>query len=74
VDEPYYVGFTVGGQEIGLDPNGHQRGLTGPLAYWPVEDIKQALRQLLAAGAQTHQEVTDVGGSNLTASIRTNVL
>jgi len=74
VDEPYYVGFTVGGQEIGLDPNGHQRGLTGPLAYWPVEDIKQALRQLLAAGAQTHQEVTDVGGGNLTASIRTNVL
>ena len=25
-DEPYYVGFRVGGQEIGLDPNGHSRG------------------------------------------------
>ena len=38
-DTPHYVGFTVGGQEIGLDPNGHSAGLTGPLAYWHVSDI-----------------------------------
>ena len=35
-DQPYYVGFRVGDQEIGLDPNGHKQGLTGPLPYWPV--------------------------------------
>ena len=27
-DAPYYVGFKVGDQEIGLDPNGHRQGLT----------------------------------------------
>ncbi len=29
-DEPYYVGFRVGGQDIGLDPNGHGQGMMGP--------------------------------------------
>ena len=24
-DEPYYVGFRVGDQDVGLDPNGHRR-------------------------------------------------
>jgi catechol 2,3-dioxygenase-like lactoylglutathione lyase family enzyme len=28
-DEAYYVGFKVGDQEIGLDPNGHNAGMTG---------------------------------------------
>ena len=34
MDQPYYVGFNVGGQDIGLDPNGHSQGMTGPLAYF----------------------------------------
>ena len=38
-DEPYYVGFMVGDQEIGLDPNGHNQGMTGPVGYWEVNDI-----------------------------------
>ena len=35
-DEAYYVGFRVGDQEIGLDPYGHQKGMTGPIDYWQV--------------------------------------
>ena len=31
VDEAYYVGFKIGDQEIGLDPNGHHQGMTGPV-------------------------------------------
>ena len=27
-DTAYYVGFRVGDQEIGLDPNGHKAGMT----------------------------------------------
>ena len=42
-DEPYYVGFRVGDQDIGLDPNGHSQGMTGPIGYWHVDDIKQTL-------------------------------
>ena len=31
VDAPYYVGFRSDGFEIGLDPNGHSQGMTGPV-------------------------------------------
>ena len=51
-DEAYYVGFTVGDQEIGLDPNGHKAGMTGPVGYYHVNDIKKSLQLLLDAGAQ----------------------
>jgi predicted enzyme related to lactoylglutathione lyase len=70
VDEAYYVGFRVGDQEIGLDPNGHNQGMPGPVGYWEVTDIKQRLQTLLDAGAQTQQEVKDVGGGKLIASVR----
>ena len=66
-DAPYYVGYKVGDQEIGLDPNGHKQGMTG---YYEVEDIKKSLRLLLDAGAQVQQEVRDVGGGKLIASVK----
>ena len=40
MDQPYYVGYKVGDQDIGLDPHGHSKGMTGPVGYWHVEDIK----------------------------------
>jgi predicted enzyme related to lactoylglutathione lyase len=69
-DEASYVGFNVEGQDIGLDPNGHSKGMTGPLAYWHVEDIKESLKALLDAGAEAYQEVKDVGGGGLIASVK----
>ena len=62
MDEAYYVGFRVGDQEIGLDPHGYVQGMTGPVGYWHVDDIKKHLQLLLDAGAQAQQEVRDVGG------------
>ncbi len=70
VDEAYYVGFKVGDQEIGLDPNGHSHGMTGPVGYWEVDDIKASLQLLLDAGAQAQQEAKDVGGGKLIASVK----
>lgn len=70
MDQPYYVGFRVGDQDIGLDPNGHAQGMTGPTAYWHVDDIKKSLKLLLDAGAQKLQDVKDVGGGRLIASVR----
>lgn len=70
VDGPYYVGFRVGDQEIGLDPNGHNAGMTGPVGYWHVDDIQKSLQLLLDAGAQMQQEVKDVGGGKLVASVK----
>jgi predicted enzyme related to lactoylglutathione lyase len=69
-DEAYYVGFRVGDQEIGLDPNGHNKGMTGPVGYLPVNDIRKSLQLLLDAGAQVQQEVQDVGGGKLIACVK----
>jgi predicted enzyme related to lactoylglutathione lyase len=69
-DTAYYVGFRVGDQEIGLDPHGHNKGMTGPVAYWQVTDIKKSLQLLLDAGAQLQQAVKDVGGGKLTAWVK----
>ncbi|MBA3870490.1 MAG: glyoxalase [Anaerolineae bacterium] len=66
-DAPYYVGYKVAGQDIGLDPNGHKHGMT---PYYQVDDIKQSLQALLAAGATSVQDVTDVGGGKLIAVVK----
>jgi predicted enzyme related to lactoylglutathione lyase len=68
VDAPYYVGYRVGDQEIGLDPHGHKG--TGAVPYYEVDDIEGSLRELLDAGAETLQEVKDVGGGKLIASVK----
>ena len=70
MDEPYYAGFDTGGRHLGLDPNGHRHGMTGPVMYWHVEDLAGALAGLVAAGAEELQPVRDVGGGKLTASVR----
>ena len=70
MDEAYYVGFRVGDQEIGLDPHGHRKGMTGPVVYVTVADIQSSLKQLLEAGAQPLQAVQDVGGGKLIASVK----
>jgi predicted enzyme related to lactoylglutathione lyase len=70
INEPYYVSFQLGDQEIGLDPHGHDTGLTGPVVCYNVDDIKSALGSLIEAGAQLLQEVKDVGGGKLIASVR----
>lgn len=69
-DTPYYVGYTVAGQDIGLDPNGHRHGLNGPTAYHHVDDIEGTVKALLKAGAEPVQEVKNVGGGKLTAVLK----
>ena len=50
-DTPYYVGFNVDGVEIGLNPNGHATGMTGPTPIAAVENLDAAREELIAAGA-----------------------
>jgi Predicted enzyme related to lactoylglutathione lyase len=69
-DAPYYVGFTVGDQQIGLDPNGHAQGMTGPIAYWHVEDIETSFQGLLDSGAEEVAGIKDVGGGRLIATAK----
>lgn len=67
VDGAYYVGFQVGEQQIGLDPHGHKEGMTG---YFHVSDIHKSLQDLVDAGAQTLQEIKNVGEGRLIASVK----
>ncbi|PPD57900.1 VOC family protein [Dehalogenimonas etheniformans] len=69
-DQSYYVGFRDGDQEIGLDPAGHAKGMTGATIYWQVSDIKKSLKSLVASGARIEQEVIDVGRGKLVARVR----
>ena len=69
-DNPYYVGFQVGNQQFGLDPNGHSKGLSGPTTFWTVSDIRQSLHMLLEVGATIVQDVNDVGGGMLMATVK----
>lgn len=70
MDEPYYVGYKVADQDVGLDPNGHSKGMTGPIGYWHVDEIEATFEALLAHGATKVQDVTDVGEGKLIASAK----
>jgi len=63
-DEPFYVGFSVGGYELGLQPGGApDAGQAKDAAtYWGVPDAEAAHARLLALGAREYQPVQDVGG------------
>jgi len=59
-DQPFYVGFSVGGFELGLIPDGTP-GTSGPQALWGVADAGSAYARLLELGATALNEVMEVG-------------
>ncbi len=67
-DQPFYVGFEVGGFELGLLPDATP-ATTGPQPLWGVADIEAALAQLLALGATPLEPVADVGEGILVAAV-----
>jgi predicted enzyme related to lactoylglutathione lyase len=67
-DAPYYVGFEVAGQQIGLVPGGGPEGMTSPVAYWHVADIEAKLAEVTAAGATVKDPPRNVGGGRLVAT------
>ena len=68
-DEPYYVGFDVAGQHIGLLPDGGPQHITSPVAYWHVPDIEAKLAALTAAGATVKEPPSAVGGGRRVAAV-----
>jgi predicted enzyme related to lactoylglutathione lyase len=59
-DQPFYVGFAVGGFELGLVPDGTP-GTSGAVPYWGVPNADDAIAALLAIGGVLHDAVHDVG-------------
>jgi predicted enzyme related to lactoylglutathione lyase len=68
-DSPYYVGFDVEGQHIGLVPDGGPQGMTSPVAFWRVPDIEAKLADVVAAGATVKEEPHEVGGGRVVATL-----
>jgi predicted enzyme related to lactoylglutathione lyase len=68
-EEPFYVGFEVGGFELGLVPDG-QPGTAGATAYWGTADAHAELARLVGLGGTVETPVTDVGGGILVATVR----
>ena len=68
-NEVFYVGFEVGGFELGLIPDGAP-GMTGGTAYWGTQDADAELARLLELGAGLESPVTDVGGGIRVATVR----
>jgi predicted enzyme related to lactoylglutathione lyase len=67
--EPFYVGFEVGGFELGLVPDAEHRGRGGVTVYWGVANADEGLAELLAKGASEHHGVQDVGDGIRLASV-----
>lgn len=60
-DEPFYVGFDIGGFELGLVPDA-EPGSNGAKALWGVDEIQQEVERLRAAGVTIAGEIQEVGG------------
>ena len=62
-DQPFYVGFNVGGYELGLDPDASSTpgGNGGVAAYWGVVDAEATFRRLIELGAKERSAVQEVG-------------
>ncbi|HEX8423521.1 MAG TPA: VOC family protein, partial [Pyrinomonadaceae bacterium] len=69
-DEPFYVGFNVGGFELGLDPDmkGISKG-TNVVAYWGVKDAKASYQRIVESGAKKHSDPQEVGGGIIVATV-----
>jgi predicted enzyme related to lactoylglutathione lyase len=71
-DQPFYVGFDVGGYELGLQPSeGPQTDRAdGGVAYWGVADAEAEFKRLLELGASAHEPVQDVGEGIKVATVK----
>ncbi len=70
-DQPFYVGYNVGGFEVGLVPI--EEGVvfgSSTLTYLGVEDASAALQRLLSLGAAPYHGIQDVGDGILVGAVR----
>jgi len=71
-DEPYYVGFDIGGYELGLLPEEHPTTdkAESVLAYWGVDDIHKMYDHFIESGASEHEKPHSVGGPLMVGTVR----
>jgi len=70
-DQPFYVGYNVGGYELGLHPESSTTagGEGGVVTYWGAADAQAAYDRLISLGGISHSAVQDVGDGIRVAAI-----
>ena len=63
-NEPFYVGFNVGGYELGLIPDED-----GNTTYWGTANIETEYARMLSIGASPHSPIKDVGDGIRVATV-----
>ena len=71
-DEPFYVGFNIGGYELGLLPYEGENIIHGnaSTAYWAVDNVKETLDHLTGLQAEVVEEPMDVGEGVIVAAVK----
>jgi predicted enzyme related to lactoylglutathione lyase len=69
-DEPFYVGFEIGGYELGLQPDPPSAIGDNQVTYWGVENIVDEYKRCIELGATKHEEPQNVGGDIMVCSFK----
>lgn len=68
-DEPFYVGFSIAGYELGLQPDDSVKG-DNVVTYWGVDNISLEYERFISLGATEHEAPQNVGGEIIVASVK----
>lgn len=71
-DEPYYVGFNIGGYELGLllEEKPVIEKAEGVVTYWGVNEIEKVYKHFLESGATAYEKPESVGGPLMVATVK----
>lgn len=71
-DEPFYVGFEIGGYELGLQPEEKpaKNKAESVVAYWGVDDVNAEFNRFIAQGASAFEQPEEVGGGIIVATLK----
>jgi len=71
-DEPFHVGFTIGGYELGLQPeeNSGVKKSENVHVYWGVEHVQKEYDRFILLGATEHEKPQNVGGEIVVATVK----
>lgn len=71
-DEPFYVGFSIGGFELGLQPEDNPTidKVESVVSYWGVDNIVDTYNKLISLGATENEPPYNVGDDLMTATVK----
>jgi len=71
-DEPFYVGFNIGGYELGLllEEKPVMEKAEGVVTYWGVNEIEKVYKHFLDSGATENEKPESVGGPLMVATVK----